>query len=160
MALDTIASCLNDLDVFRGLSPAQLERLAREADRIIRRDGQPLIEAGAMGDGALVIVSGRALALADPDRGFEAMTIRPGSMLGEAALLSEHHYNLTVIADGDVRAIKISRATLVENMRDDPSLAEHFQARVAARLSRVALELRVIDERLAAAADWSTQATG
>ncbi len=160
MALDTITGCLNDLDVFRGLTPAQLERLAREADRIIRRDGQTLIEAGAMGDGALVIVAGHALTLADPDRGFEATTVRPGSMLGEAAMLTERHYNLTVVADGDVRAIKIARATLAANMRDDPALAAHFQARIAARLSRVALELRVIDERLAAAADWQTSARG
>ncbi|MBS0241899.1 MAG: cyclic nucleotide-binding domain-containing protein [Proteobacteria bacterium] len=150
MALDTIAVRLLALEAFRGLSDERIGRLAREADRIVFRDGQKLIVADAVGDGALVIVSGRAVVVADPTRGMERREIEPGSMLGESAMLTDHRFALTVVAEGDVRAIKIRRERLLALMQDDPGLAEHFQLRLASRLQRIAIELKVIDERLAA----------
>ena len=151
MALDSIAGRLLGLEIFRGLAPAQVERIAREAERMIFRDGQTLVAAGTEGDGALVIIAGRAMALADADTGRSARQIEPGSMIGELAMLTEHHIGVTVVADGDVRAIKVVRETLHANMQEDPALAAHLHARLVARLQRVALELRMIDERLAAA---------
>lgn len=150
MALDTIAETLTALDLFRGLDPEQLARLAREAERLLIKAGQPLLSAGADGEGALIVVAGSAKALPDPEISFPGEDVGPGTMLGETALLVEHRHRLTVVAETDVRAIRIRRDTLFERMQADPSLAAHFQARLAARLSRLALELRLIDERLAA----------
>ena len=146
MAIDTIAGRLMDLDAFRGLAPGQVERIAREADRIIFRDGQTIAEAGQACDGALVIISGHANLLA---HGEPALLVEAGSMIGETGMLTEHHYGSTILARGEVRAIKIMRETLLELMRGDPPLREHFVGRVASRLSRMAVELRLIDERLA-----------
>lgn len=151
MAIDTIAQRLFDLEVFRGLAPAEVERIAREAERIIFRDGQTIVAAGTDADGAFVLVAGRAMALADPSRGTAAHAIEAGSMLAESAMLTEHRVGLTVVADGDVRAIKITRELLHAMMLEAPEIAEHFVGRVAARLTRVAIELRLIDERLAVA---------
>lgn len=150
MALDLIADRLQRLDPFRGLSPEQIERIAREAERLIFRDGQKMLEAGGEGEGAIVIISGYAKASADPELDMEAYEIEAGTMLGEAAMLSEHKFRLTVVAAGDVKAVRINRATLLAHMQEDPTLAEHFYSRVASRLQRVAVELRLIDERLAA----------
>ncbi|MGE0700720.1 MAG: Crp/Fnr family transcriptional regulator [Hyphomicrobiaceae bacterium] len=150
MALDTITERLAALEVFRGLSEERLERIAREADRIIFRDGQTLVAAGSEVDGALVIVAGQAVAMPDADRGLAACLVETGSMLGEGAMLTEHTCGITVVAEGEVRAIKIVRATLLAHLCADPGLAAHFHDRLAARLQRVALELRLIDERLAA----------
>lgn len=151
MAIDTIAQRLLDLEVFRGIGPEKLERLAREADRIIFRDGQTIAAAGAEADGAFVLVAGCAMALADPERGVPAHRIEAGSMIAETAMLTEHHFGLTITADGDVRAIKITRELLRTMMLEDAALRDHFAGRIAARLTRVAIELRLIDERLAAA---------
>ena len=79
-------------------------------------------------------------------------------MLGEGAMLTEHTYGLTVCAVGDVRAIQITRDALFAQLQDDPDLAEHLRARLANRLQRVALELRLIDERLAEACQTSLAA--
>lgn len=151
MAIDRIAQRLHDLDIFQGLAPGQIERIAREADRIIFRDGQTIAEAGTEADGAFVVISGRASAIADPSRAIQVHEIETGSMIAETAMLTEYAFGLTVQADGEVRAIKITREMLRGQMHDDPALADHFIGRVAARLSRVALELRMIDERLAIA---------
>ncbi len=151
MAIDRIEQRLRDLEIFHGLGPAHIERIAREAQRIIFRDGQVVTTAGTEADGALIVIAGRATALADHARAISIHRIEAGSMLAEPALLVEHEFNLTVVAEGEVRAIKITRAMLRELMLDDPALTDHFIGRIAARLTRVAIELRLIDERLAIA---------
>ena len=151
MAIDTIAMRLLGLEMFRGLDADQIERIAREAERLIFRDGQRIVEAGSVCDGAIVIIAGSARALADAERGLEERRIVPGSLLAETAMLTEHQTAITVVADGDVRAVKIVRETLHAAMQDDPAIAGHFAERLAARLQRMAIELRMIDERLAAA---------
>ncbi len=151
MALDLIADRLQRLEIFRGLAPAQIERIAQDGERLIFRSGQKILQAGGDGEGAVIIISGRATVLADADTGSETDEVDAGTMLGETAMLAEHQFRLTVVADGDVRAVRINRAALLAHMHQDPALAEHFHSRLASRLQRVAVELRLIDERLAAA---------
>lgn len=150
MAIDTIAQRLLDLEVFRGIASERIERLAREADRIIFRDGQTIAQAGADADGAFVLVAGSAMAAEDPERGVPAHRVETGSMIAESAMMTEHQFGLTITADGDVRAIKITRELLRTMLLEDPALRDHFIGRIAARLTRVAIELRLVDERLAA----------
>lgn len=160
MALDIIADRLQGQELFRGLATHQIERLAREADRLLVRKGQPLVTAGAEAEGAILLISGSATALSEPSLGFVETAVEAGSLLGEAALLAEHRHNLTVIAASDVRAVRIRRETLLEHLRDDADLAAHLHDRLAARLAKVALELRLIDEQLAAALERPGLATG
>ncbi len=152
MALDLIGDRLQRLDVFRGLAPEQIERIARDAERLIFRNGQKILDAGSDGEGAVIIISGYATALADADAGLDAFEIEAGAMLGETAMLTEHQFRVTVVAAGDVRAVRINRAALLAHMHEDPTLAEHLHGRLTSRLQRVAVELRLIDERLAAVA--------
>ncbi|MEZ5818821.1 MAG: cyclic nucleotide-binding domain-containing protein [Hyphomicrobiaceae bacterium] len=151
MALDLIVARLSRLDLFRGLAPEQLARLARDADRMVFRDGQAIIKTGEDGDGAVVIVSGLGQTRADAERGVEAEDVETGSILGEAAMLTEHQHQVTVVAVGDVRAVQITREALRAHMMDEPALADHFRLRLANRLQRVVVELRLIDEELASA---------
>lgn len=159
MALDVIAGRLMCLDVFRGLGAAQIERIAQDAERMLFRDGQRIIRAGDDGDGAIVLIAGGARILADPESGIEERAVEPGSLLGEPAMLSEHQFRITAVASGDVRAVHLARSVLRMQMVEDPSLADHFHARLANRLQRVAVELRLIDERLAAASQVAATAT-
>ena len=66
-------------------------------------------------------------------------------------MLTEHVYGVTVVAQGRVNALKITRAGLHAQMRDDPRLAEHFTGLLTERLMQVAAEMRSIDELLAIA---------
>ena len=151
MALDLIAARLSRLELFRGLSSDQLRHVARDAERMVFRDGQKIIASGEQGDGAVIVISGRAMLMPDSELGIEAADVETGSMLGEAAMLADHTFRLTVCAVGDVRAVKLTRQTMHACMLDDPDLAQHLHARLANRLQRMAVELRLIDERLAIA---------
>ncbi len=152
MAIDAFSNALRHLEIFQGLKPLQITEIARNADRIVFRDGQTIITAGTPGDGAFVIMGGEAIALPDSERGLPAERIEEGTLLGEMAMLIEHDYAVTVIAKGQVRAIKINRQALHAHMLDEPAMAQHFVSRISAKLTKVALELRRIDQSLSLAA--------
>lgn len=151
MAIEAIAGRLAGLEIFRGLTATLLERIAREADRIVYKAGQHLSEAGSEADAAIVIIGGTAEIVADTSGPVEPKRIVAGTMIGELAMLIEHRTTVTVIAADTVRAIKISRDMIHAVMQDDRNVLQHFEARMTARLSRVALELKLVDQRLAAA---------
>lgn len=144
-----IAHRLLDLELFRGLERTSIERVAREADRVIFRPGQAIVRAGEPGDAAYLLLSGDAATV--PVDGVGAFTVAPGSLIGEVAMLVDHHYAVSVVCQGQVRAVRLGREMLRAAMLAEPKIAEHFVARLSARLARVAVELRRIDDLLAVA---------
>jgi len=150
MAIDKLVAPLMRVPLFATLKPLQLTELARQAERIAFRPGSTITTAGAPGDGAYLIVSGEAARV--PKGAGPAQPIEPGSLVGELAMLTEHVYGVTVVAQSRVNALKITRAGLHAQMRDDPRLAEHFTGLLTERLTQVAAEMRSIDEVLAVAA--------
>jgi CRP-like cAMP-binding protein len=153
MAIDALVKPLLRLEIFQGLKPLQITEIARNAERVVFREGQTIINSGAPGDGAYVLVSGEAVCVGQPGQPSGSEPIEPGSLLGELAMLVEHDYSVTVVAKGPVRALKIGRSAMHDQMRDDPRLAEHISHKITARLTALAAELRAIDGRLAQVAE-------
>lgn len=153
MAIDAFAARLGNIEIFRGLSQQQLSMISRAADRIVFRAGQRIITAGAAGDAAYLMMGGEARAFEADEIAGSGMLVPEGSLVGEMAMLIEHDYAVTVIASSAVRAIRLSRETMHRLMVEDPSLAQHFTERIASRLTRMAVELRRIDQMLALATE-------
>ena len=149
MAIDKLVAPLMRVPLFATLKPLQLTELARHAERIAFRPGSTITTAGEPGDGAFLIVSGQAARVLNGTS--PPHPIETGSLVGELAMLTEHIYGVTVIAQDRVNALKITRAGLHAQMRDDPRLAEHFTGLLTERLKQVAAEMRSIDELLAVA---------
>ena len=121
------------------------------------RPGQTIIKSGATGDAAYLIIGGDAETL--PENGQPSEAIVPGSLLGELAMLTEHEYRVTVVCRGPVRAMKLPRESLHAEMSAAPELAEHFVSRITSRLTRVAIELKRVDQMLALASEQRFAAT-
>lgn len=154
MSINVLARQLMSLEIFRGLAPLQLTEIVRQADRVVYRPGQYIIEAGKPGDAAIVIIAGDAIRFPDTATGqgaVQAQALPAGTVLSELAMLIEHEHGATVLAHTTVRALRVTREALRRQMLDDPNLADHFVERIAERLSRVAAELRLIDHALATA---------
>lgn len=150
MSISVLARQLMSQEIFRGLSPLQLTEIVRQSERIVYGPGETIVEAGTVGDAAVLIVAGDAVRFLDdePAAGLNAQAIGAGSLLSELAMLVEHEHGTTVVAHTTVRALRITRAGLHAQMLDDPDLAGHFVDRITERLNRVADELRRIDHAL------------
>ena len=149
MAIDALVAPLLKIALFQGLRPLQITEIARRAERIVFRPGQTIVEANAEGDAAFVLVSGEAVRTKGPDVGSEPEAILVGSLIGEMAMLVDTEYSSTIVAQTVVRALKITRAGMYEQMGEDAGLAEHLVAKISARLKGLAVQLRAIDRCLA-----------
>jgi CRP/FNR family cyclic AMP-dependent transcriptional regulator len=159
MLQQDIAQKLSNLDAFRGLSPDRIERIARGAERMLFKPGQTMIRAGKTGEAAFLIIAGAAYV--QPEDGDEPSDdLPPGTLIGELAMLTEHTYAVTVLCRDQVRAVRFPRSLLHAEMADDPELAEHFVTKIASRLTRIAIELRRLDQVLAHSAEPTGSAAG
>jgi CRP/FNR family cyclic AMP-dependent transcriptional regulator len=156
--MDKVIAPLMRVAAFNGLTPRQFSEIARQAEKLKFVRGEVITTAGTPGDGAFVIASGPAERL--EGSGHPSEFVAPGSLIGEMAMLIEHDYQSTVIARDWVFCLKITRAAMHAQMREDPSLTEHFQRRVTERLLKVAEDLRQIDAMLAAQGTPSDAAAG
>ena len=156
MSADALAAPLLRVALFQGLKPPQLAEIARRAERIVFKDGDIITAEDAPGDAAFLLVSGAADVDADAGEGLHATPVETGSLIGEMAMLIEHHYGATIRAKGQVRALKITRTQMHAHMLRDPSLAEHLTDLIAGRLHAATEELQRIDQLLDATAHWET----
>jgi CRP/FNR family transcriptional regulator, cyclic AMP receptor protein len=152
MVADKVIAPLLRVPIFMGLHAPQLSEIARQAEKIAFRSGSTITQAGVVGDGAYLIVTGVAVRQSSASTE-AAEPIEPGSLIGELAMLVDHVYGATVLAQGRVTCLKILRSALLEQMEADPDLAEHFSNILTARLVHVATEMRRIDATLAAYAE-------
>lgn len=155
MAIDALVKPLLRLPLFQGLKPLQLTEIVRRSGRMVYKPGDVLIKEDHTGDCAIIIVSGEAFRVPDSDQE-PAEVVPEGSMIAELAMLVETIHSATIIARTPIRALKISREDLHEQMGEDPALAEHLMARIADRLSGLVREIRAIDESLARMAETQT----
>lgn len=149
MAIDALARPFLRLPLFQGLKPLQITEIVRRADRIVYKPGDVIIREDKAGDAAVLVVSGEALRVSGLESGAPAEPVAEGSLLGELAMLVETVHTTTVIAKSNVRALRISRESMREQMADDPALAAHMMEKIHARLRKLAAELKEIDQVLA-----------
>lgn len=148
MAIDALVKPLLQIAIFRGLKPLQITEIARRAERIVYRPGETIIEEDCIGDAAVLIVSGDAVRVSGPEHAGSPEPVVPGSLVGEMAMLVESIHSSTVVARGNVRAMRINRSELLHQMEQDPSLADHFLERISGRLRLLAEDLRAADRAL------------
>jgi CRP/FNR family transcriptional regulator, cyclic AMP receptor protein len=149
MAIDKVVAPLLRVPLFAGLRPLQITEIARQAERIAFRGGGVITEAGRPGDGAYLIVSGDAVYRPRPGSTVPPQPVEPGSLVGELAMLVDHVYSATIVAEGRVHCLKILRSALYAQMEADPALADHLSGALTVRLTEVAMEMRRIDDLLA-----------
>lgn len=160
MTIDIFVKPFLRLEIFRGLKPLQLTEIARRAYRVTYKPGDIIVREDSPGDAAILIVSGEAIRLdsgAAPDHG-EPVPV--GALVAEMAMLTEMVHPATIVASSHVRALRIAREDLTEQMLEDPDLADHFMRQISGRLADVLTRLREIDGTLADSAAGNASAVG
>ena len=158
MAIDLVLESLHRVPVFAGLTPEQIAEIGRGAQRRAFRKGEVIAEAGEPGDSAYLILAGDVICRTGPDGRGPTEPVEPGSLVGELAMLVEYDYGSTVIAQGWVDCLKLERATLLEQMRADPDIADRVADTIRGRLTLVATELQIIEGLLMRSVEQSADA--
>ncbi len=147
MALDSNTKVLQQVPLFKGLSPEQLSVIAFSASWRSFMPGETIIEKGRTAEVAYIILTGKALTPgAKPDS--EPERLGPGTLLGEPAMFFQTVYRSTVIAERGVGTIALTSETLRKIMQRDPSIGRHLTESIKGRLRAMSETLARLDPGL------------
>ncbi|MBN9247232.1 MAG: cyclic nucleotide-binding domain-containing protein [Hyphomicrobium sp.] len=153
MAIDALVKPLLALPLFKGLTPLQLTEIVRCAERIIYRPGDVIIAEDEASDAAIVIVSGNSIRIndnGDAPQKSGGETLPEGVMIAELAMFIEIVHATTVIAQGQVKALRLTRQKMHEMMEADANLAQHFSSCIVTRLKLLAKDVKAVDTLIGA----------
>jgi CRP/FNR family cyclic AMP-dependent transcriptional regulator len=122
---------LAEVPLLASLNSRHLRHVAGLAK--IRRfhDGAVMMRTGDSGDAMYVLLDGRAGVQVSRGR---TVGIEMGAFVGELALLDDGPRTATVVADGPVIALSITRTAFRKLLRSEPSIAVAIAEELARRL--------------------------
>jgi HEAT repeat protein len=110
---------LRRVPLFDGLAPADLGAIAEVAEERSFADGELLASEGELGDELFIVASGTVRVEAG---GSEIARRGRGEVLGEISLITRGPRMASLVADGDVRAIRIGRREFESMIHDRPDI--------------------------------------
>ena len=121
-----VAKFLKQASPFSTLDGERLRRLASRLKRFEVPAGTTIIRQDESGEECYLLQSGRVevLARGAPGDGYHLATLGPGSLLGEAALLTDEPRNATVRALEPCTLLALHRADLLESIGEDRQTGE------------------------------------
>lgn len=135
---ETAEIALSEIDIFKGLTPGQLESLTTIAERFVFAPGQKIVGVGEEADRFFAIVGGTAAvydAKNPASDGSRIAAVGPGACFGEIALLDACHRTADVIAQDDVTCYGFSGSAVRALGAEDPDLLTVMLRNMALELS-------------------------
>lgn len=115
--------------VFSALPEELLQPILAAGTERRYADGEAIMRAGEPGEFMSLVLDGTARI----ERGGRSVPIAPGELVGEIAVLDGGPRTATVVADGPVRCLEVSRADLLRTLEHDPRAATALIAILASR---------------------------
>ena len=145
MARAAIAGWLRRVGLFSELSSPELERLSAVARSVSAPKHARLFEEGSAADCCYVLTSGEARVVlsAGADSEIVLGTVKPGSIVGEIALLDGSTRSAAVVATRDCHFIRIP-ALAVEELRANPRFEKKLVAHIIGTLREANDQVRGI----------------
>lgn len=113
------ARIINQISVFKGLSPKHLERLISVCARTEYLEDEMALQANSPGDEILIVLSGR-LAVESSDNETLAL-IDPGHCVGEMAIFTKKNRSADVKAVLKTEALKLHKDDLFKFVEEEPA---------------------------------------
>jgi CRP-like cAMP-binding protein len=126
-----------------GFSALQIVAIGSEVRRLA--DGEVLFRAGETADAGYVIQEGSLkLTRHNTKRSDPSVTLGPGVLVGELALLTETIRPATAVAAGPTTVIRISRSLFRKVLEEFPQAARLMRDRLAERANQAVEELAAV----------------
>ncbi len=131
---------LNDLRrsaLFAGLSDTELEQLVGQAQTVVVRAGEVLMEQGAPGDTAFIVLDGQFEVRKQIGQSTIKIDVRkPGEVLGEMALLNQAPRSATVRAQRDSHVLSIPQKAFDDLLSTNTTAIRAILHAVISRLTQ------------------------
>ena len=125
------AEHLRGLAFFEGFTDADLDRIAELAESVEAESGAVLMEQGRVGQECYVIESGQAEVFVGEEH---LVTVGPGSMVGEMALVDRRPRTATVVATTPMALLAFDTKAFQKLLSEMPKADERVYSLLATRL--------------------------
>lgn len=112
------AKIINNIAVFKGLSPKNLERLVGVCTRVKYEEGDHVLEAHKPGEEILIVLTGRLSVIGDS--GETLALIDPGHCVGEMAVFTKRNRSANVNSVMSTEVIKLHKDDLFSFVEEEP----------------------------------------
>jgi CRP-like cAMP-binding protein len=127
---------LQQVPLFRELSPADLKHVAESVTENAYVDGTVIAEQGDPGDAMHVVVTGEVRVLVGAGSDVQEVARRgPGYIVGEMSVIGDRPRMANLVAAGDVRTLSIDRSRFQRILKERPDAALAVMRELSARLS-------------------------
>ncbi|MDP2293310.1 MAG: cyclic nucleotide-binding domain-containing protein [Actinomycetota bacterium] len=122
---------LRNVPLFVGLTKKELERVASAGSEVSVTAGTTLMEEGALGRGAYVVLSGELVVRRN---GRKVATLSTGDIVGELSLIDDQPRSATVVCTEDGSVLELTRGQFRAVLDEIPTLAHKLMSTLAGRV--------------------------
>ena len=148
MSIEDDIALLERVPMLRRLGGPALRMLAIGGESVRIGAGEQLFKAGDTADGAFIVQQG-SFRLRAERAGQNEVIAGPGTLIGEAALLSETQRPATATAREDSTVMRLPRAMFLKMLEGYPDAAHRLREVIAARADQWAREMESVRAALA-----------
>lgn len=142
MALEFEVDALRAVPLFSAIDPKELKLLVFLSEEQVFHDGERLCQQGEEGDCAYVLLEGDAdivVEFGGVERAVQ--TLGPNQVFGEIAIIRDIPRTASVVAKGEVRALRIQKEVFLKLLREFPDMGLEVMRELAKRLEVTTREL-------------------
>ena len=151
--------CLRRIELFNGLSQAEIDKLAQSLHAIPFAPGEVLTRQGAEAHWLYVVQSGTvSVRVRHDDMEREVAQLGEGRFFGEMGLLTGEVRSATVVAIDEVECYRLGKQVVQELVKERPEIAQELAAELARRRSQLSAAKEDLD--VEAARERERQAAG
>ncbi len=148
MSLRSIIDLLRKAPFFEGFAEDQLRLVAFSAETLVLPPGEVLCEEAGPLKAAYLVASGNMEGRRGSGEALLARPLKPGTLVGEMALLVPARAHETVVATGEAQVVEIRRQTIARLLDEYPEFAQIIRTRIARRMLAASAEFKRISDRL------------
>ena len=126
------APVLKDMPLFADVPMRHLRKIAALTKEVEFAAGMPIVRFGERGDSFFVVLEGGA-AVVRPGR-VPKVRLGPGDYFGEMALLDGAPRSATVVAENEVRCLRLATVPFLKMLRNEPDIALALLKQLAGRV--------------------------
>ena len=134
---NSVRALLKSVELFQSLSEVECERLVTSVDTVPFASGEALCHQGDPGESFYIIRSGTVSVLLSGANGVrtEVARLGAGQFFGEMSLLTGEQRSATVVADGDVEVVRVSKKDFASLLQADAELSGKLAVILEKRLA-------------------------